>query len=361
MNIILAVNDRALEKHITALPGINVLTTIKRREQVVDNVLSFNPATVVLSSSLLGGLEFRELIDTLRKVRPELKIVFIYGNKDDEYKSFIDFLIRREVYDIVHDEIDEETIHRALFVNATLGEMKFYLLDKESVSDIAAPAPRIPGAKKEPPKLEVLIVEKIIERSIIETKYLGNIIVGVGGLFPRSGCTYTAIKLGQALGALKCDVGVCISPKTLQAIAEYSLTENTAKIELWGCQMYSDMSLAKSNHKIVISDIGNVYPGRVEEFYLCDEKFLLCPCAPWEIDTLTEFLSDNSFASQIRYLFCPITDNGFKEIEQNMKKGNCNAYKLPYNPNIETLSREQGKFFKELLKPLMNNFTAAQK
>ncbi len=59
-------------------------------------------------------------------------------------------------------------------------------------------------------QLDVLIVEKIIERETIQNRFIGTITINVGSIFNRSGCTHFSLCYGAYLRKLKLDFGVVV-------------------------------------------------------------------------------------------------------------------------------------------------------
>lgn len=342
-NIIVAVNDKAIEKYLsTQLPAVNVLCTLKRREQVIDTVINRNPYMVVLSSVLAGKMDMREIITTLRKIKPQLKIGFIYGERDNEYKAFLDFLVRNQVYNFILEEITADNLSALVLQDTPFEAVKPYLLDNTLMAtpEVAPPPVTEPEPKQ---TLNVQIVEKI--------KYVGNITVGIGSLFPHAGCTHTALEMGKHFRTAKKDVAVYTDTVTLTALRKYYMLSD-GECDIKGCMVYDDLSLARQKHRLIIVDCGHRWSmENADEFYSHNLSLLLCPSSPWEIDQLTGFLRDNPFASEVRYLFYPIGDRAFTDIRRNMEQGGCKAYKLSYSP--DWLASSNGKTFSEIFKFLL--------
>lgn len=348
MNAVIAVNDKRIEKYIdTKLPSVTVLSVIRKRDQVIDTVLSRNPHLLVLSPALAGKTEMREIISSIRKLKPDLKIVYLYGERDSSYKAFLDFLIRQSIYDFIIDEITEDALNEAILNNATLNDVSCFLLtakEKAEIEKEQEERKQSNSAPEQQTETKVLIVEK----------YIGNITVSVGGLFDRSGCTHTAIEICNFFVSKKCDVGLVVNSSVYSALKSYYLMseqENNIK----GCKIYDNPIIAKQNHKIVIYDTGNIYttPEVKEKFYNQNVPILICPSAPWEIQKLTEFLKDNTAASAVRYLFFPISDTTFKEYSKNLSQGDCRAYKLSYNPE-PFKTQCNAKIYSEIFKNILH-------
>ncbi len=349
MNVVIAINDKRIEKFIESkMPTVTVLSVVRRRDQVIDTVLARNPHCLILSSALTGKTEMREIITKITKLKPDLKIVYLYGERETGYKAFLDFLIRQGVYDFVIDEITEENLTDAILKNATFNDVRCFLLtaeESERIEQELEEKNKATEPEKAASDTKVLIVEK----------YIGNITVAVGGMFARCGCTHTAIEICKFFNAKKCDAGLVVSSEIFNALKSfYLIPEQEHTIN--GCKIYDNEVLAKQNHKIVIYDIGNIYNNldKTDVFYKQNVPILLCPAAPWEMQRLTDFLSDNDSAPAVKYLFYPISDNTFKEYSKNLAQGNCKAYKLNYNPDMFTFSANN-KIYSEVFKNVLED------
>ncbi|MEG2380111.1 MAG: hypothetical protein RSB38_00240 [Oscillospiraceae bacterium] len=367
MNVVLGISNKTIEKFIHNMREVNVLTSVSKKEQIIDTVLDRNPHALVLSSDLQGKAEWQEIISSVRKLKPSVKIVFLYGEKDNESKFFLNFLIEQGIYDFILGSIDEYNLTTAILETATLDDVRPYLLNKEELEvrkqqeqekkteENKQPSVHIPTQQK---KLEVLLVEKIIEKETIQTQFLGNIKVAVGSLYSRSGCTHTTLEIGLYLhNQLKVDCCVVISPEDLEKVKSFYMLSNN---EICGLPMYSDMVLAL-NHKVVIFDFGKLDEKNKALFFEQNLKILISPTAPWEIDTLTSFITNNPYTTQISYVFYPITDNYFKELKANLDKGNCIGYKIAYNPDFTHSCNDNEKVYASILKPITEALNGSHK
>lgn len=350
MNVILATGNRSVDRFAAGLKEVTVLTTLQRREQVIDRALQLNPHVLLLANSLNGRMEFRDIIGRLRSLKPGIRIVFLYGAEDQETRLFLDFLVRHGVYDFVVGGIDEYNLQKALLEPATLEDVTPHLLpDLPQPEPETVPAPSsIPVTEPVQHDLEILIVEKIVERETVRREYLGNITVGVAGLFPRCGVTHTALLAGRYLRRQKRDAGVVVSPSLLQELRAYYQIQ-TPHTEIAGVPLYDDYVQAASSHAVVVVDEGCPGDDMATGFYSRTIKLLVCPSAPWEIDRLTDLLRDNPMAKHIRYIFFPIADSYFRELRANLQRGGCHAWQLTYAPDW-TADRSNDRMLGDVLR-----------
>lgn len=343
MNVILAVNDKKIEKFMLsgAIPEATVLTSLKRREDVVDSVYHRRPNLLILSADLTGKLDMREIVSAIKKSRPEVRILYIYGQRDEQYKLFLDFLVRNGVYDIILDDFDNDILTNAIYHETALAEVKGYLLSKEEYETLKDNEPEpVQATTTEETKTNVLVVEK----------YIGNMTVAVGSLFPRTGCTHLSISMAAYLQSKKVDVGLVVAPKLLANLRDFYEVGEVNKIN--GIYIYDNEVIAKQNHKFVVVDCGCINTAEQQaDFTAHNIPILLCPSSPWEIDALTNYLDGNVLSSAVLYAFYPISEKPFKEYRRNLQQGNCRSYRLFFEPEIFSYSANS-KTFNDMLKPI---------
>lgn len=368
MNVVLATGNKTIDSFIKTINTINVLTSVNKNEKIVDTVLSRNPHILVLSSDLQGSLDIRNIISKLRTLKPNLKIVFLYGDADNEHKEFIDFLIGQGVYDFILGSINEINVSQAILENATIDDVKPYILNKkereqiveeqkQKEKQVAEQEKQNKIEEKIQKKLEVLIVDKIIEKEVVSTQFVGNYKIAVGSLFARAGSTQMTIQLGLFLQNKGIDCCVILNPKDIEKIKSYYMvTDNKIK----DLPLYSSLGNAVK-HNVIIFDFGKLQDDSMIYYYEQNQKILMCPSSAFEIDNLTEFLRENEHREQIQYCFYPVADDSFNDLKQNLAKGNCIGYKIAYNPSLININNENQKTYNNICKEVINIFSGDTK
>lgn len=360
LTAVFAANDKQIEKCVKQIPDVNILCSVKRREAIVDTVIEYNPHMVIIKKSLPGKTDFREIIRKLRTFKPDLKIVFLYGRPDEEYRSFLDYLISQRVYDFVLGDIDEVELNAAIRGDKKLKDVEQFILtneDKERAKEQEAKSliekEERPASEREKvtQSPEVFIVEKIVEKTKIEQRYIGTIKIAIAGLYERTGCTHLSMEMcGYLNEKYRKDVGVVISDDVLQSIRDY-YTITTPETKIKGIKLYRNDTEAISKHKAVIYDLGRLTDDNLEAFQNANVQVIICPSAPWEVDTITDFLRlDDVNVQNIEYVFFPITDQYYKEIRRNMEKGGCRTYQGHFNPSPFVRSANDRNYEKMLQK-----------
>lgn len=358
VKVVVAVGNRKIERCIARMEAIDVLTTVRKREAVLDAVINYNPHAVILSRELSGKTEMTDVIQRCRNLKEQCRIVFIYGEVDAEYKYFSDFLVRQGIYNILTGAVDEDRLEDAIERTYTAEDVVGYQAGPEEDREpIPKPIPEVrPVAAPEQEKeLEILLVEKIVERETIQTKVLGNVVIGVAALYPHGGSTHTALELAACLHRLKKDVGVLTDREVFRRAKDYYLLkESNGCIVLEGISIYTDEAQALGCHRVVIRDLGRLNGHNTEQFLKASCKLLVCGVSVWEIDTLTDYLRGNKYADTIEYLLWPANEAQAKSYIKNLRQGKCRGYAVAYNPDPMIKNTENTKMFQKLLQPLMD-------
>ncbi len=253
--MVLALNNVAIEKYIKGMTTVNVLTTVKKREQVLDTVERLNPHVVVIGGTLKGGVPFEDVVRRVRKNCPAVQITFLYGDEDENLAWFADMLVSEGVYNFHAGELETYELDALILEANTREDVAKWVLDTEERDRLAARrAPKIrevsvkasddtrevyrgvggveddaisdsaksvvaqilknvrgggddKAAVAEPVVVEqqpapvasvAPVVEVVRETTVVKT-LSGYIQVGVAGTVPRMGASCTALAVGAAL------------------------------------------------------------------------------------------------------------------------------------------------------------------
>ena len=69
VKVVVAVGNRKIERCIARMEAIDVLTTVRKREAVLDAVINYNPHAVILSRELSGKTEMTDVIQRCRNLK----------------------------------------------------------------------------------------------------------------------------------------------------------------------------------------------------------------------------------------------------------------------------------------------------
>lgn len=359
MNVILGTNNKQIDKYISSMDNITVLTQIRKREQIIDRVIDLNPHAIIISKSLSGKTDFFDILKRLRDLKPHLKIVFLYGEKDQEYHLFLDRLISLHIYNFLVGDMDEISLEDVILRDYTIEDVSSYQLSEPEES-LPEPEPEKEEPIKEYPlprqddDLQVMVVEKIIERERIETEVVGNLKIGIASLFPRAGCTHMALDLAYYLTTKKKDVGVIVSNQVYESLVSYYLLQDKACV-IKGVHIYQNEITALNNHKTVVYDYGALNDQNSDRYYTSNLKVLISPVGHWEIDRLTDFLRTSEYVDKIEFALYPISSDYFRELEYNLSGGKARAYMLQHSPELFNKHLINGKTYARILKRIEKN------
>ena len=339
MNIILGTNNKQVDKYVSSMDNITVLTQVRKREQIIDRVIDLNPHAILIAKTLAGKIGFYDVFKRLRDLKPNLKIIFLYGEKDEEYRLFLDRLISLHIYNFLAGSMDELELEDVILRDYTLEDVSSYQISQQEELALPRPEPEDhPKPAKEyhiekEPEIDVMVVEKVIERERIETEVIGNIRIAVGSLFARAGCTHMSLDLAYYLSKQKKDIGVIVSPQIYDSLTSYYIIDGEDCV-IKGVHIYRDEIKALNNHKTVIYDFGRLHDDNIQRFYEANLKIMISPVGHWEIDVLTDFLRNTDYVTQIEFVLYPVSAGYFRELEHNLAKGKARAYMLQYSPKI---------------------------
>lgn len=128
IKVVVAVGNKKIERFIAQMDTIDVLTTIRRKEAVLDAIINYNPHVVVLSRELSGKIEMTDVIRRCRSLKEKCRVVFIYGEIDTEYKYFSYFLVQQGIYNILTGAVDAERLEDVIERVYTLEDIVGYLV-----------------------------------------------------------------------------------------------------------------------------------------------------------------------------------------------------------------------------------------
>ena len=69
VKVVVAVGNKKIERCIARMEAIDVLTTVRKREAVLDAVINYNPHAVILSRELSGKTEMTDVIQRCRNLK----------------------------------------------------------------------------------------------------------------------------------------------------------------------------------------------------------------------------------------------------------------------------------------------------
>lgn len=75
VKVVVAVGNKKIERCIARMEAIDVLTTVRKREAVLDAVINYNPHAVILSRELSGKTEMTDVIQRCRNLKECARLI----------------------------------------------------------------------------------------------------------------------------------------------------------------------------------------------------------------------------------------------------------------------------------------------
>lgn len=363
IKVVTAVGDKALERLIGNIDTVDVLTRVRKKEQVIEAVISYNPHAVILSRELGGKGDLLEVVQRLRIAAERCKIVFIYGNKDEDFRQTRDFLRQQGVSSILVGAIDRELLRDAIERDHTAEEADGLI--EEPVEDdewvpaaaLPQPTPEAPSGNAEEKEEELLLNEKIqrlLDRQ--PPRPAGGAEpqrIAVAALQKRGGATHLALEVAAELARQHHKVGVQVEHQILDAMCqEYELQELSGTATVSGVTLFCDQGM-QSRFDVVVLDMGQLAGRGYIEFFRQPYRLLCCGAAPWETPELLDFIEENSdVAGTVEYILYPAAARKAQELTAELRRSGCRAYPWSYNPNPLVKNRENVKALRRMLQSL---------
>lgn len=181
-----------------------------------------------------------------------------------------------------------------------------------------------------------------------ELKFAEKVTIGISGASPKIGVTHAAITLAMTLrrrGYMVCLIELNGSGTFQKIRNSFNAKMNGTFFKVDGVDLYPDadkhiLAEAKTNaYNFLILDFGNYINSDIEEYFKCHEKIMIVGSKPWEMESLTEFISiyDDDTIISINYIFNFTATENKKEIKKNAKLPNGEKLKVffaDYSPNL---------------------------
>lgn len=342
VNVICALGNKDIIKYLHAHKEINVLTVVKKREQIINRVSEFAPHVLVVSKDISGRTPIEKILLQLRTNFPDVKIVFLYGAADTESKSFLDFLVRNGIYNFIVGGVDETLLDDAIFVDKSEMDVSEYIIPFNSDNVSAGRIDDIENAEKN----KSVIAPKSEKETVYIKQLFGSYKIGVASLYKRAGCTHLSLTLAKYFSDQNISTGVITSFEVYSSMKSYYEIK-TDVLCIKGIEIYSEKSqiAAAAQNKILIYDIGTD-GGESSGNY--DKLLLINPLAVWEQDKLLNYLySQGDKSSNFEWFMYPVNSE-YSGIAQNMKTIGCRTYKKEFNPDWYVVGEQDRKSFNDI-------------
>jgi cellulose biosynthesis protein BcsQ len=117
MKVLLAVNHDEIEQYVSSLAGISIISIVKDRESLLNSAAAYDYEVAVIANELEGNVDMEDIIRVLTaKKSPSQRIVFFYGEWDEDCDDFIRLLSSSGIQDyFIGAEVTSKIIDGLIF------------------------------------------------------------------------------------------------------------------------------------------------------------------------------------------------------------------------------------------------------
>lgn len=350
---------RDLEAVINKTENMRLLgTEVVLRQDFLDVVFSeYNPHGVVITNQVRMECELlpAEIAAAIKRQRPAMRIIFYYGEVDEDFQSIYDILTKSCIFDIITKQKFAEifsVLIKQPFDKAALDDtLKEEEEQEESTSvqdfsrlyDVTEQREKVMiNLNREAIALNEFDMFSVKNEVEIDVDYSATekLNIGIAQLQYKCGCTNAAFEIASYLRRTS-SARVCVvmydDAAFMRLAAYYGVTDG-------GGLLLNNISIfpfcgnetAQKDYQYIINDIGKISGGdeRQEYFDKCEIKLLICSPADWDLALITDFINQDNTPAHINYCFYPISSQRFVSINKRMIKARQKAYRLETSPEL---------------------------
>jgi hypothetical protein len=316
----------------------------------------------------------------LKNKRENLRVIFIYGEIDDNFEETYNELVELQIYDIILTfEIDDvfPKIAAEPMTKATLDEsIAEAKAEAEDESDLLKSqsrehyiydvqnniALRLDSVTVHSDNFDMLTVQKIVETEPDKVS-LSCITIAFTALQHHIGCTHLSFELATYLWQQhkKVCVVICDRETYLNMIEYYKVPSYCekegfllqGKINVFPFEKYEQV---RQKFNYVIGDFGLIRVHQRHEFENSAIKIMLCSAADWDLSVATDFINNSNlpYIKEVNYFFYPINQAVFVGFNKQMLRWGLKAYRIQTSPGCFSPCVENRHVFAEILKKYTN-------
>lgn len=363
MNIVIY-SDKKVKKYVDAnidLKQYNI-TVLGYETEIRSNFVSrianhYNPHILVVFDGVKQqkGFDFFIALKELRTVCPDMRIIYLYGNIDNEadFLEVSEKLLPYGIYDIMTFSLYSQGFKKQFIelLNNPMSKADFQKSiekneNKKNISEtlkteiqkIIDTTPVTFSDKEINADFDIDETDNIDELSEHLPNNEEKISIAVSCVTHNHGVAQTAFELAIMLAQAKNSVALFLSDELYKRYLEFHGIERadngfTAnKLPIFPLGRYQE----HTNYKYAVYELTNARNdnSQKEIFEKCNIKIALCTGTEWDISYLEEYLnSPLPYLKEINYCFYPVSQPDFMKYNRQMIKGHCKAYRLRTSPN----------------------------
>lgn len=375
MNIVLLADKKIRKPFETAIKKDPEITLVGVETVIRGNTMSriadhHNPHILVIYKNVpeKDGITIEDTISFLQMKRPNMRIIYVYGNISDHEDFFakVESLTASGIYDIINST-DLDQIIKCIKVPMTeediqnivddlrKSETEHLIIEDDDLIDISYDelALDFPSVIAET-KFNIDDVLVISEQS----KEVEIINIGVAQLQHHNGCTHTSLEIASLLSK-KGNVAVVFADyETYERLAVYhginplSVQDglNYNGIDIFPYSKRDDLS---GTYNAIIYDFSYLRDEQKLTFEKCDVKILLASAAEWDISTLIKYVEYNNadYIRNINILIPRVSPSKFSKYSKRFLKSGVRAYRLHNSPVWNAPNADNLNIYKRILAP----------
>lgn len=376
MNIVLLAEKKIRKSFETAIkkdPEINLVgvETVIRGNTMSRIADHHNPHVLVVYKDVpeKDGITIDDIISFLQMKRPNMRIVYVYGNITDHEDFFakVDWLTASNIFDVIgsndinqiigciKEPMTAEDIHKVVD-DLQSEETEQLTIDNDDIANLSYEQltldfPTVTAETK-------FNIDDVLIISDSPTKNVETITIGVAQLQHHNGCTHTALEIASLLSKKRNVAVVFADYDTYERLAVYhginplSVQDglNYNGIDIFPYNKRENLS---GTYNVIIYDFSYLRDDQKITFDNCDVKILLASAAEWDISTLIKYVEYNSddYIRDINILIPRVSPSKFSKYNKRFLKSGVRAYRLHNSPVWNAPNADNLDIYRRILSP----------
>ena len=334
------------------LVGVEMVLRGNTMSRIADH---HNPHVLVVYKGVpeKEGITENSCIAFLRMVKPNMRIIYVYGNVEDieAFTTTTDQLLSNGITDIITDTAADEVVKvidepmteedvQELIENLTAPEEK--IIHEEVLHEDVLPVQEYEPLDVDFPTVtasDKFNIDKIVYE-VSETKNSEHLTIGIAQLQHHNGCTHTAFELATMISKNNTVAVIMADPDTFEALAVFHKinplkAQNGLIVHNIAVFPYEMCSQIANDYSVIIYDYSYLREEKRKSFDECDIKLMLSSAAEWDVAKTLNFIkyNDESYIRNIHFLFPRVSQSKFLKYSKLFKKSGINAYRLLDSPD----------------------------
>jgi len=381
MNVVLLADKKVRKTYEAALKDDPNITLVGCEMVLRGNTLAriadhHNPHILIIHNKVQvkDDLSINDLISFLRVKKPNMRIIYIYGEVADlnVFIETAESLIDSGITDIVtsysvNTAID--TIISPITEEAIKVKIKD-MIEEEEKSKLVVEDDDIYDQSFQKLDLSFPALTTIDEFNIDNVLVISEkkqdydtFVIGIGQLQHHNGCTHTALEFATLLNKKNKVAVVIADDDTYERLAVFHRINPLAAkegmkyndIDIYPYSMLPELYDSYSVLIVDYSYMGSEY--QKNQFAKSDVKILLASAAEWDIAYLMRHVeyNDERYTRNINILLPRVSKEKFTKYNKQFLKSGVNAYRLCDSPDWTSPNAENLNVYKAILTPYIIN------